>query len=144
MLCGDELRWWGVVRFRHKDPDARLTALEKRLAGLVRLYRPTVLAVEEPSPIRLKTSPHLNAVRSRIRLTGKALGLQVRALDASAVRKRLCGCARARRADLARRIVEDYPHLARRGAPKSRWEKEYWMPMFAAIAAGMACGKSRS
>ena len=57
VLDGEELRYWGVTRFRQKELDDLLAALERRLSRLILLYGPTVLAIEKPMPVRLQTSP---------------------------------------------------------------------------------------
>ena len=138
VLRGGELRFWGVAGFRQRDLDDLLNALERRLTRLITLYRPAVLAVENPTSKRLNASPWLGAVMARIRAVGVDSGLRISLCDPVSVRERLCGSAKATRQDLARRIVERYPHLARYRTCSGQWQELYWTPMFAAVGVGLA------
>ena len=139
VLDGEELRYWGVTRFRQKEMDDLLAALERRLVRLILLYRPAVLAIENPMPVRLHASPWLEKITARIRATARASSLRVYTCNPIRIRKCLCGSARATRKELAQQIVETYPHLSRYRTHSSRWKEHYWMQMFAAVAVGLVC-----
>ncbi len=139
ILEGEELRLWGVTRFRERRLEDLLPAVERRLVRLIHIYQPVVLAVEMPTPQRLKTSPGLGVVTARISTVAVVSGLHFRICDPVSVRERLCGSAKATRGAIAGRIVEQYPHLARYRTCSSQWQTLYWMPMFAAVAVGLAC-----
>ena len=141
VLSGKGLRYWGVTRFRQKKQEALLSALDQRLLRLISLYKPTVLAIEKPTPVRLQTSPWLKQITAHTRILARDAALRVYTYDPIQIRKCLCGSARATRSDLAQRIVETYPHLARYNNQVSRWQETYWMQMFAAVAVGMVCGE---
>ena len=139
VLRGGELRFWGVTGFRQRNLDDLLQALERRLTRLITIYRPAVLAVENPTLKRLKSSPWLEAVMARISVVAVGSGLRISLCDPVGVRERLCGSAQATRREMAERIIRLYPHLARYHACSSQWQEFYWMPMFAAVAVGLSC-----
>jgi len=144
VLEGDELLFWGVTGFRERGAKTILRAVEKRVQGLVQIYQPEVLAIEKPSKVRLKASPLLGVITERVRKVAEEAGLRFLAYDALLVRKRLCGSTKATRSQMAARIVELYPHLARYQQCSSQWQEAYWMPMFAAVGVGMTTFKEHT
>jgi hypothetical protein len=55
--------------------------------------------------------------------------------------KQVCGSTKATRAQMAERIVGQYPHLGRYRDYSSQWQEDYWMSMFAAVEVGLVLGK---
>ena len=139
VLEGEELRLWGVTRFRERGLEDLLPAVERRLLRLIRIYQPVVLAAEKPTPGRLNASPWLRAITARVSAVSIEAGLHFRIYDPVGIRERLCGSVKATRQDLADRITEAYPHLARHSVYSSRWQEAYWLPMFAAVGVGLRC-----
>ncbi len=138
---GDELLFWGVAGFRNLDAHALFDGVERKVLSLLHSYGSTVLAIEKPTPARLKASPSLAAIDARVSKMATST-VRVRHCEPLSIRKRLCGSARGTRQDLARHIVALYPHLRRYTDDVSRWQQEYWMPMFAAVAAGLVCART--
>ena len=141
VLSGKGLRYWGVTRFRQENLDDLRLALDQRLLRLISLYKPTVLAIEKPTPVGLQTSPWLKQITAHTRILARDASLRVYTYDPIQIRKCLCGSVRATRSDLAQRIVETYPHLSRYNTAISRWQRVYWTQMFAAVGVGMVCGE---
>jgi hypothetical protein len=138
VLSDSDLRFWGVTRFRReKRLEDLLFAVERRLWRLIRLYRPGLVVAERPTPGRLKASSWLSAIMDRLSAVALAAGLPFRLCDPGEIRERLCGYEKATRQDLAGRVVATYPHLGRYQKSASRWQEDYWKPMFAAVAVGM-------
>jgi Holliday junction resolvasome RuvABC endonuclease subunit len=139
VLSDSDLRFWGTTRFRReKRLEDLLSAVERRLRRLIRLYHPGLLVAEQPTPSRLRASPWLAAIMDRLNAVALEAGLEFRLCDPGEVRERLCGSERATRQDLAGRVVAVYPHLGRYRQGASRWQEDYWRPMFMAVAVGMA------
>ena len=137
VLEADELLFWGVAGFRESDAQALLKTVEKRVRDLVQTYQPEVLAIEQPSKVRLRMSPMLGMITGRVSTVAVEAGLRLLALDARIVREKLCGSVKATRSQMTERIVEQYPHLARYRDYSSQWQEDYWMPMFAAVGVGV-------
>ena len=142
VLEADELLFWGVAGFRESDAQALLKTVEKRIQDLVLTYQPEVLAIEQPSKVRLRMSPMLGMITGRVSTIAVEAGLRFLALDALVVREKLCGSSKATRARMAERIVELYPHLGRYCRCSSQLQEDYWRPMFSAVgvATVFRCG----
>ena len=139
VLEHDELVFWGVSGFRECDVKPLLDSVERRLGDLILRYQPEVIAIEQPSRARLKASPFLGVMTGQISMAVVEAGLRFLAHDALDVRKRMCGSAKATRAQMAEQIVERFPHLERYQEGASSWQESYWMPMFAAVGVGVVC-----
>ena len=140
MLEEKDLVDWEVTGFRESDTGILLDKIETRLVSLIQRYQPTVLAIEQPSTARLKASSlFLGLITGRISIIAVEAGLRFLAYDALEIRKRLCGSASATRSQLAEQIVEHYPDLKCHLRCSSKWQENYWMPMFAAVAVGLVC-----
>jgi len=116
--------------------------VERRVLGLVQIYQPAVLVIEEPTRVRLAASPALSGIVERIRAIAVGAGLRFVKVNPLTVRERLCGSARATRREVVEQLVERYPHLARYVDGASQWQKEYWLPMFAAVGVGITVGRT--
>ena len=134
---GNESVFWGVSGFRERDQEALLDAVERRVKTLVQQYQPEVLAIEQPSKVRLRMSPMLEMITGRVSTVAAEAGLRFLALDALVVREKLCGSSKATRAQMAERIVEQYPHLGRYVQGVSYSQRDYWRPMFSAVGVGI-------
>ena len=139
VLEGRELLFWGVVGLRERDMGVLLDRVKHRLQALIQTYAPEMVVLEQPNRVRLKRSPALLAITSRISAVALASSLHFRICDSATVRRRLCGQERATRKNLAEHIVARYPHLGRYKDRSNQWGKSYWLPMFAAVAVGLAC-----
>lgn len=143
VLEADELVDWRVSCFREPSfakatdgkpvCDALLDAVERRVRGLIQRFEPTVMAIEEPSEVRLRMSPALAGVVARIRSVAQDAGLRFVAVSPLRVRKQVCGAEKATHAQMSERIVERYPHLGRYCRCSSQWQEDYWRPMFSAV-----------
>ena len=133
VLEGDELVNWGVTGFRKQDARTIQQAVQRRVQRLIDTYKPDVLAIEEPSAVRLRMSPLLGVIIRQIRAVAVDTGVRFVAVAQAEVRERLCGSARATHAQMAERIVEIYPHLGRYCRGASQWQEDYWRPMFSAV-----------
>ena len=96
-----------------------------------------VVAIEEPTEVRLKASPALFGIVARIRAVAEGAGLRFVAVCPAVVRERLCGSARATRREMTEKLVERFPCLGRYQRCSSRLQEEYWMPMFSAVEVGV-------
>lgn len=134
----NELVFWGVSGFRERDQEALLDAVERRVVSLVQRYQPEVVAIEEPSKVRLRMSPMLGMIIGRVSTIAAEAGLRFLTLDALVVREKLCSSTKATRVQMAERIVERYPHLERYCRCSSRLQEDYWRPMFSAVGVGVA------
>ena len=114
-----------------------LDAVERRVIRLVERFQPTVVAIEDPSKVRLRMSPALSGIVARIRAVAEGAGLRFVAVRPEAVRKRVCGSEKATHAQMSGRIVERYPHLERYCRGASQMQKDYWRPMFSAVGVGV-------
>ena len=154
--AGEELVFWGVTGFRGLVGKALLEAVERRVMELIQQYEPAVVAIEEPSGVRLRMSPMLGEIVRVIRAVAVDAGVRFVAVSPAEVRKRVCGSERATHAEVVGKIVERYPGLGRyrrRSGPKaqqagyraSRQQEDYWRPMFSAVGVGVSispCGKA--
>jgi len=142
VLEGRDLVFWGTFGFRAHSGQRLLTAVEGRLQDLVHTYQPAVLAIEDPTSARLAASPMLRAITDQTRRIAKGKGCPFRAFRPDAIRKQLCGSTKATRVQMVDYIVNQYPHLARYRKESSRWQKEYWTPMFTAVAVALVYARS--
>ena len=137
VLEGDELIFWGIAGFRAHAGQKLLTAVERRLRGLVQTYQPMVLAIEEPTAVRLKMSSALAGIVMRIQSVATNAGLRFVTASPEGVRERMCGSERATHAQMAERMVKRFPHLERYGRCSSQRQEDYWRPMFSAVGVGV-------
>jgi hypothetical protein len=141
---GHELLFWGITGFR----DQNLKTIEKkihyRVLRLIHFYRPVALVAEKPSQGRRKNSPWLSSIAAHLMGIALLASLDYRVYSPSTLRTKLCGSHRATRQDMVDHIIKEYPHLVRCATYSSRWQEDYWMPMFIAIAVGMVDTEIRS
>lgn len=138
VLEGKDLVFWGVAGFRgHRQK--LLETVERRVQGLVRTYQPEVIAIEQPSQLRLAASWSLPSITNCLSVVAEKNGLAFRVYDRWVIREKLFGLAWVNRRELADRLVELYPHLGRYRKCSSRWQESYWLAMFMAVAVGVAC-----
>lgn len=136
---GETLRYWGIAGFRNSDSEQVHLDVDKRLRSLIRRYNPNILAMEKVNLIRLNTSPVLKKVVAHIASTSLESSLRFCPYSLDTVKKSLCSTTQVTRKEVVNQIVQSYPHLERYTIWQSRWQEEYWMPMFAAIAVGLIC-----
>ena len=108
---------------------------------MIDIYQPQVLAAEQPTRARVRASPMLTAITARVSAVALAASLDFRILEPRSVRLRLFGSRNASRRAMAEYIISLYPHLARYHHCASNWQQSYWMPMFTAVAVGLACAR---
>ncbi len=135
VLEGEELIYYTVKTFRKKRPAAQLVrATRETLEGLIRAYRPTMLAYEEGVYLQQASSELLAAEEREIRRTAKALGLPGRSYTPADVRQMLCGNAWATKQIVAAELVRRFPELAGYRRDQSPRSERYWLNMFDALA----------
>lgn len=137
-LEGQDLVFWGVAGFRGHRQNL-LEVVERRVQCLVRMYQPEVIAIEQPSQVRLAASWSLPGITSCISEVAERDGLRFMAYDRWVIREKLFGVAWVNRCELADRMAKLYPHLARYRNCSSRWQESYWLAMFMAVAVGVVC-----
>lgn len=138
---GETLRYWGIAGFRNSIPEQVHLDVDKRIRSLISRYNPDILAMEKVNLIRLNASPVLKKVVAHIAATSLESSLHFCPYSLDIVKEHLCGTDRVTRRMVVDQVVKAYPHLKRYAIWKSRWQEDYWMPMFAAVAVGLACQK---
>ena len=113
--------------------------VDKRVRALIKRYNPNILAMEKVSFVRLNASPALKKVMAHIAAISLEYSLEFCPYSVETVKMKLCGNDRVTRQAVVAQIIDVYPHLKRYAMWQSRWQEEYWMPMFWAIAVGLVC-----
>jgi hypothetical protein len=140
VLEGDELVDWRVSCFREPVGDVLLDAVERRVRGLIHRFEPEVVAIEEPSHVRLQMSPALPGIVARIRAVATGAILRFVAISPEEVRKQMCGEEKATHAEMAGKLVEWFEHLERYRRDSGQLQEDYWRPMFSAVGVGVTIG----
>lgn len=144
-LVGKELIRADVENVR--EPGMKSEDTVRKAGDVVRrwitLYRPTIIAIEEPYFAQSRRSGGLRRVTAAIVRLAAHKMLTVRRYPPTTVRRFVCRDGRPTRLAVARVIATDhFPWLHRfyeKEAKKSWWRKRYWTSMFDAIAVGLAC-----
>jgi Holliday junction resolvasome RuvABC endonuclease subunit len=141
VLEGTGLLYYGVCDFTHRrrPADVLFRATRATITRFISRYEPTVLAYEQTFYIQAKQSALLHVQELEIERIGRAHGLRVRGCSPFTVRSRLCGDGRATKEDVADRLVERYPELARYRFRPGSARNDYWLNMFDALAVAVVC-----
>ena len=138
IVTAGDLQDWRVMGFPNLDVDELCRAVEKRMCALIQRYKPNMIAIEEPSPMRLASSPTLGPIVACIQRVARASCIRFCAFDTASI-NHVCGDVRATRQHLVARVLERFPHLKRSISLDTKWQKTRWIPMFVAIAVALTC-----
>ena len=134
---GEILRYWGIAGFRNSHLEYVHMDVDKRVRGLIKRYNPNVLVMEKVSSVRLNASPALKKVMTHIAAISLEYSLEFCPYSMETIKMKLCGNDLVTRKEVVAQIIGVYPHLKRYAMWQSRWQEEYWMPMFWSIAVGL-------
>lgn len=134
----EELIRYGVKTFHgSKALGECRQEVQRYLTELLRVYKPTVLAVEEPFYAQSLLSHNLARLTQEIKTWGKWHGLRVQSFVPPAVKAYFCRDQKTKQS-LAEAMVERYPFLARY-MTLLPWRRRYWFHVFDAVALGLMC-----
>ena len=137
ILCGRELKDWGIRVVKRRTPEEKLNYGNKLLASLLEEWRPNVLAIKNLHPSR--SSASLNQLAGAMTNLARSMGLRVCRYPLERVEAGLCGTGKASKAKLAARICEAYPFLSRELERERTSRNPYHTRMFEAVALALTC-----
>jgi Holliday junction resolvasome RuvABC endonuclease subunit len=117
--------------------EAILREGHKLMRGLIRDYRPTILAVEKTFFGKSRNVALLNVLADEIVATGKRSKIQVIRLAPTTIRKQLCGNGRATKEDVMRVVIAKFPEFKVFATQDRKWKDAYHRNMFDAMALGL-------
>lgn len=136
VLEGDELVWFGVKPFGGRKTVRELLARAERcLERVVAVYRPSVLAIEEPFYAQARLSPLVRSLAAWAKRWGRKRGFRIATYLPTTVKDQLAPAKKTRQA-LADAMVRRYWFLYHRAKPGRT--RHYWQQMFDAVALGVA------
>jgi hypothetical protein len=130
---------WGMV-FYPLNNVAQHAAASKRVATLLTLFAPSVIAVRRTRSLNVRIGSGVRPILRLIRREASSRLIPVRLMRAAAVRK-VFGQPRTKsKHEIAAMITQMYPELLWKLPPKRKiWESEHpIMTMFDAVALGFA------
>lgn len=138
ILDGENLIRYAVKTFpESKGLGERRVRLRQYLTELLRVYRPTVLAVEEPFYAQSLLSKNLLKLTDDVKTWGRWKGLRVYSYIPPVVKAFFCRDDKTKQS-LAEAMVAQYPFLARYFTLLP-WRRRYWFHVFDAVALGLMC-----
>jgi Holliday junction resolvasome RuvABC endonuclease subunit len=134
---GASLRYYAVKSLRVPGTPADVRrAAAHLISKLIDAYRPTHMAIEQPLVVQQRAEL-LAHVIAAIKKTARERGLALSDYPPLAVRRLVCSGEKPTKREVALRLAERYPELARYGAARGRWAKAYYEKMFGAVAVGL-------
>lgn len=123
---------WGVAQLG-EDSDAEFC---RRAEALIEQYRPNVLVLEDDSNVRRgqKTQGRIEAGHG----LAKILDIETLVVGPGDLREALDLALTATKHNIAARIVEIFPELARKTPRKRIWQRDPRMRLFDAVALALA------
>ena len=131
---------WGTRDVRTDKERVALHKIEK----LVRLYRPTVIVVEDCAHRKSRRNPRIRRLTESILAAARAFGLAGHALPLAAVYRAFAGTGAGTKYGIATALVRAFPELMVRLPPKGKpWQTEdSRMSIFDAVALGLTYFRS--
>jgi len=133
---------WGATDIR-KDKER---VVLRKIGELVRLYRPTVLVVEDCTHARSRRNTRVRQLTETILVAAKEFGLEGYALPLASVYRMFAVSGAGTKYEIASALVRAFPELLVRLPPKRKpWQPEdVRMSIFDAVALGLAYFHRRS
>lgn len=127
---------WGTRDIRKDKEQVTLHKIEE----LVRLYRPTVIVVEDCGHRKSRRNPRVRRLTERILVAAGAFGVEGRSLPLAVVYRAFAGTSAGTKYGIATALVRAFPELMVRLPPKRKpWQSEdSRMSIFDAVALGLA------
>jgi hypothetical protein len=126
---------WGTKDVRKDKEQAAL----QRIEGLVRVYRPRVIVVEDCAHGESRRNPRVGRLTERILVAAQEFGLAGRAVPLAAVYRMFVRSGAGTKYEIASALVRAFPELMVRLPPKRKpWQSEdSRMSIFDAVALGL-------
>lgn len=144
-----ELVHWATKKLRSKgmSQNQLLQKVKEIVGGLVSDYKPDVVVIEKPAPNRIKNSPALRAIITRIKGLAERKVKKVYSFPPQEVRKHLCQGEKATKMNMEKVIATQYyPWLYHRYEKDRKkdergqwWKRKYHSCLFEAVALGIYC-----
>jgi Holliday junction resolvasome RuvABC endonuclease subunit len=142
VLQGRDLIYYGVKTFKtYRPAEQLLTATREALLGIIRTYRPTMLAYEKTFYVQQETSMLLQLQQQEIRRLGHAAKLTVIGYSPAHVRQVLCRDGWATKRMVADLLVGRFPQLAGYRYRDEPTREHYWLNMFDALAVAVVAAE---
>jgi Holliday junction resolvasome RuvABC endonuclease subunit len=138
VLDGSRLIYHGVESLpKGRSPHETLDAGRKTVLRYINDFKPEILVIEKTFFANNRNSALLNVFADEISAVGKRKGLMVRPFAPSVVKKAVCGNGWAKKDEVARAVVVQYPELKPYLGQDRKWKSRYHSNMFDAVAVGM-------
>ena len=120
-----------------RSPHETLKVGRKTVLRFINDFRPDILAIEKTFFANNRNSALLNVFADEIQAVGKRKGLTVRAFAPSVVKKAVCGNGWAKKDEVAKAVVRNYPELKVYLGQDRKWKSRFHSNRFDAIAVGI-------
>ncbi|MBI2842109.1 MAG: crossover junction endodeoxyribonuclease RuvC [Armatimonadetes bacterium] len=138
VLDGAALAYHGVKVFKKgKSPFERLRQARQAVVGLVRDFRPDVLALEKTFVGNNRSVCLLNVLGDEIRAVAREERAEFVSYAPSTIRKAVTGNGWSDKGAVAAAVVRRYPELRAYSAQDRKWRQRLHGHMFDAVALGM-------
>lgn len=104
---------------------------------LISDFSPNILIVEKTQFPNNKGSEIINKFYDKILSLAKKKNLVIYTFAANTVRERICGNGKATKEDIAKILIAYYPELKPYFYINNKWDKDFHLNMFDAVALGM-------
>ena len=138
LLENGQPKYHGVKTIKNRtSAEAVLREGRRLLRGLIRDWRPTLLAVEKTFFGQSRNVALLNVLADEIVVIGRACKIPVVRIAPTSIRKQLCGNGRASKEDVKRLIIARFPEFKVYATQDRKWKDDYHRNMFDAMALGL-------
>jgi len=135
VLHGNELEHYAVKTITNREsPSAILLQGSQIVYKLISTHQPGMLAIERPFIGYGNRSATLVDLAREISKLGKGLGLDVKEINPSTVKKAVAGSGSATKRDVARVLSARFPELRVHLEQAPKYKEGYWNNMFDAVA----------
>lgn len=150
VIRGDRLLGKGVHMLRNgRKPYDLLGQARGVIGDYVRDHAPEIVAIERPLLKPTKRAALVTVLSQELRSRSREMGVHVVTIPVREVRKVVTGNEWAKKVDVAKKLVEQFPELAqkvpvppKRAALGLRPRDRYWLHMFDALGVAVAISQS--
>ena len=136
---GEELVFYAVKSIRRESETETLKRLEKTLAILIEKYGIEAVALEKIVYPQQQRRSIVKAAYQKAKRLALKNRLRLFEYDPALIRRIICRNEKSTKNRAALLLSEKYAELARCfNAPKN-WQRQYYSPLFDAVAAGFVC-----
>jgi len=137
LIEGRELVHHGVFDIAESSSQRTLSTARRVLHRLIEAYEPDALAIERSFFSKGRHAPLLRLVTDEIQDCASAMGVQIRAIAPSSIKKAITGDGHANKQQVAGAVCAVYPQLRAYLGTRRKWQARFHSNMFDAIAAAL-------